>query len=138
MMEGYWVLADFELCRIKDHAAQVVSDEKYAKRHELFPDDTPSTKEGYFIREIFDGKDSICSFHNLLNKRKGLFTPAAAKTAVRSVHSNSRPDLLSNSAFLDGFRGKTGVAPRIQAEEVLTFTTQPTMPQQHKLLSLHS
>jgi len=54
---------------MKDHAAQSVSDEKFAQRQERFPEDPPTTKEAYFIREIFDG----------------LFTPAAAKTAVRWI-----------------------------------------------------
>jgi len=38
---------------MKDHAASVVSDEAFAKRHETFPSDTPDTKEGYYIRELF-------------------------------------------------------------------------------------
>jgi len=55
---------------IKNHAASVVSDEAFAKRHETFPDDTPDTKEGYYFRETFDG----------------LFpTKAAAETAVRWI-----------------------------------------------------
>ena len=54
--------------RIKDHAASVVSDEDFAKRAERWAEDTPDTKEAYFIRDIFDG----------------LFpSEAAAKTAVR-------------------------------------------------------
>jgi len=40
---------------IKDHAAAIVSDEVFAKRHEDFPVDTPDTKEAYFIRDIFRG-----------------------------------------------------------------------------------
>lgn len=40
---------------MKDHAASIVSDETFAKRTETFPLDTPETKEGYFIREIFAG-----------------------------------------------------------------------------------
>ncbi|KIJ44019.1 hypothetical protein M422DRAFT_169005 [Sphaerobolus stellatus SS14] len=55
---------------IKAHAESVVSDEAFAKRAETFPVDTPDTKEGYFIREIFEG----------------LFpTEAAARTAVRWI-----------------------------------------------------
>ena len=41
---------------MKAHAASVVSDEAFAKRKETFPVDTPDTKEGYYIREIFQGK----------------------------------------------------------------------------------
>jgi len=40
---------------IKDHAESIVSDEAFARRHEIFPDDTPDTKEGYYIRETFEG-----------------------------------------------------------------------------------
>jgi len=40
---------------MKDHAAGIVSDEAFANRAETFQVDTPETKEGYFIREIFDG-----------------------------------------------------------------------------------
>jgi asparagine synthase (glutamine-hydrolysing) len=46
---------------MKNHAAQVVSDEKFASRHKHFPEDTPNTKEAYYIREIFDGEfSSLC------------------------------------------------------------------------------
>ncbi|QRW26977.1 asparagine synthase [Rhizoctonia solani] len=55
---------------IKDHAASAVTDEAFANRHNAFPEDTPDTKEGYFIREVF----------------QGLFpTKAAASTAVRWI-----------------------------------------------------
>lgn len=43
-------------CRMKEHAGTVVSDEAFAKRHERWPANTPDTKEGYYIRDIFDGK----------------------------------------------------------------------------------
>ncbi|KZS99052.1 glutamine-hydrolyzing asparagine synthase [Sistotremastrum niveocremeum HHB9708] len=55
---------------IKDHAAAVVSDEKFAARATRFPSDTPDTKEGYYIRETFES----------------LFpSEAAASTAVRWI-----------------------------------------------------
>ncbi|KAL7283497.1 hypothetical protein ACG7TL_002930 [Trametes sanguinea] len=54
---------------MKDHAASVVSDEAFAKRAERWPENTPDTKEGYFIRDIFDS----------------LFPPAAAETVVRWI-----------------------------------------------------
>ncbi|KAF5365572.1 hypothetical protein D9758_003222 [Tetrapyrgos nigripes] len=40
---------------MKDHAASTVSDDAFAKRAERWPDNTPDTKEAYYIREIFDG-----------------------------------------------------------------------------------
>jgi len=46
----------FAYFRIKDHAESVVSDEAFASRAEKYPSDTPETKEGYFIREIFDSE----------------------------------------------------------------------------------
>ena len=57
---------------MKEHAAAVVSDEKFNERATRFPENTPDTKEGYFIREIFDS----------------LFpSEAASNTAVRLVPS---------------------------------------------------
>ncbi len=41
--------------RIKQHAAQVVSDQDFAKREERWSFDVPETKEAYLIRDIFDG-----------------------------------------------------------------------------------
>ena len=40
---------------MKEHAAQVVSDEAFAKRAERWSVDTPDTKEAYLIRDIFEG-----------------------------------------------------------------------------------
>lgn len=55
---------------IKNYAAEVVSDEAFAKRAEKWTTDVPDTKEAYLIRDIFDG----------------LFpSEAAAKTAVRWI-----------------------------------------------------
>jgi asparagine synthase (glutamine-hydrolysing) len=53
---------------MKDHAAQVVSDEDFAKRAERWPTSTPDTKEAYWIRDIFEGHFP---------------TEAAASTAIR-------------------------------------------------------
>lgn len=39
---------------MKDHAARVVSDEKFAEREKRYPIDTPDTKEAYMIRELFE------------------------------------------------------------------------------------
>lgn len=39
---------------IKDFTAEQVSDEKFEKRAERFPHDTPDTKEAYWIRETFE------------------------------------------------------------------------------------
>ncbi|KAH9951912.1 glutamine-hydrolyzing asparagine synthase [Amylocystis lapponica] len=55
---------------IKDHAASVVSDEAFKGSAERWPEQTPDTKEAYFIREIFDGLFPL---------------EAAAKTAVRWI-----------------------------------------------------
>lgn len=41
---------------MKDHAANIVSDEAFANRAERWPENTPDTKEAYLIREIFDSK----------------------------------------------------------------------------------
>jgi asparagine synthase (glutamine-hydrolysing) len=42
------------ISRMKDHAAASVSDEEFAKRAEKWQIDTPDTKEGYYIRQIFE------------------------------------------------------------------------------------
>lgn len=44
------------ISRMKEHAATVVSDDAFAKRAERWPEDTPDTKEAFFIRDIFDSK----------------------------------------------------------------------------------
>jgi asparagine synthase (glutamine-hydrolysing) len=77
------------LNRIKDHAASAVSDAAFEQRFERWPDNTPDTKEGYFIRDIFDGEPNYVHSVNVnLFKyiRLGLFPgESAAKTAVRFV-----------------------------------------------------
>jgi asparagine synthase (glutamine-hydrolysing) len=48
------VVADLGIGRIKDHADSVVSDEAFSKGGERWAD-APTTKEAYFIRQLFDG-----------------------------------------------------------------------------------
>ncbi|KAG8858521.1 asparagine synthetase [Tulasnella sp. 330] len=55
---------------IKDYAATHVSDEAFDRRHETYPEDTPDTKEGYYIRETFESHFP---------------SKAAAETAVRWI-----------------------------------------------------
>jgi len=55
---------------IKDAAANLVSDDAFAKREERWSLDTPDTKEAYYIRELFDGLYP---------------SETAAKTAVRWI-----------------------------------------------------
>jgi len=55
---------------MKKHAAQVVSDEAFAKRAEKWTFDVPDTKEAYLIRDIFDGTEEwpyvwLMLFNNL-------------------------------------------------------------------------
>ncbi|TFK76529.1 asparagine synthase [Pluteus cervinus] len=40
---------------IKDHATSTVSDDSFTDRATRWPQDTPDTKEAYYIREIFEG-----------------------------------------------------------------------------------
>jgi hypothetical protein len=42
--------------RLKDHAERAISDEIFGKRTERWPEETPDTKEAYFIRDIFDSE----------------------------------------------------------------------------------
>ncbi|BGP22606.1 asparagine synthase [Rhodotorula toruloides] len=55
---------------LKDHAAQVVTDEQMASAPQRWSLDTPETKEAYFIRQIFESHFP---------------SEAAAKTAVRWI-----------------------------------------------------
>ncbi|BGO97484.1 asparagine synthetase [Rhodotorula toruloides] len=55
---------------LKDHAAQVVTDEQMASAAQRWSLDTPETKEAYFIRQIFESHFP---------------SEAAAKTAVRWI-----------------------------------------------------
>lgn len=80
---------------MKAHAEATVSDVDFAKRAERWPVDTPDTKEGYYIREIFESKFFLSIllywlithyFDYLIYQTIGHFpTQAAAKTAVRWV-----------------------------------------------------
>jgi asparagine synthase (glutamine-hydrolysing) len=55
---------------LKDHADRAIADEIFEKRSERWPEDTPDTKEAYFLRDLFDSL-----FHS----------ETAAKTAVRWI-----------------------------------------------------
>ena len=74
---------------MKEHAAQVVSDEEFAKREEKWSFDVPDTKEAYFIREIFDGTNKwphLIFWRMFANSILGLGlfpSETAARTAVR-------------------------------------------------------
>jgi asparagine synthase (glutamine-hydrolysing) len=41
---------------LKDQAERSIPDEIFEKRSERWPEDTPDTKEAYYIRDLFDGK----------------------------------------------------------------------------------
>ena len=72
---------------MKEHAAQVVSDEAFAKRAEKWSFDVPDTKEAYFIRDIFDSTNKyphLLFWLMIQFFAIGLFpSETAAKTAVR-------------------------------------------------------
>ena len=75
---------------LKGHAESAVSDEDFARRAERWPEGTPDTKEGYYIRDVFDGALlSTSSFFAVVIQSflcLGLFpSKAAAKTAVRWI-----------------------------------------------------
>ena len=42
--------------RLKDHAERAIPDEIFETRSERWPEDTPDTKEAYFIRDTFDSE----------------------------------------------------------------------------------
>ena len=41
---------------MKGHADRAITDERFAKRSERWPDNTPDTKEAYYIRDVFDSE----------------------------------------------------------------------------------
>jgi len=41
---------------LKDHADRAIADEIFEKRSERWPEDTPDTKEAYFLRDLFDSE----------------------------------------------------------------------------------
>ena len=70
---------------MKAHAERAILDEMFEKRSERWPEDTPDTKEAYFIRDLFDG-ELFGAFRGLCRPHcfTGLFhSETAAKTAVR-------------------------------------------------------
>jgi hypothetical protein len=42
--------------RLKDHAENSIPDEIFEKRFERWPEETPDTKEAYYLRDIFDSE----------------------------------------------------------------------------------
>ena len=42
--------------RLKNQAERAIPDEIFEKRSERWPEETPETKEAYFIRDIFDSE----------------------------------------------------------------------------------
>lgn len=77
------------LDRMKEHAAEIVTDEQFETRAERWPKDTPDTKEAYYIRQIFDGLffplSSLAHQSNLGDDPDLFPSPAAAETAVRWI-----------------------------------------------------
>ncbi|KAK7043595.1 asparagine synthetase [Paramarasmius palmivorus] len=124
---------------MKDHAAAVVSDEQFEKRAERWPEDTPDTKEAYYIREIFDGNPN------------SLFTPSTCSQGFSSSKHNSQPKqqlaLLFGELHIDstggssnstivGYPVATGDAPQIHQAEVSAFTTQHTNEIQRSMMMI--
>ena len=70
--------------RLKAHAENAIPDQLYEKRFDRWPVDTPSTKEAYYMRDIFDGElaqyansfrypvcvNLKCSSHRLVHVRR--------------------------------------------------------------------
>jgi hypothetical protein len=46
----------FRFFRLKDNAERAIPDEIFEKRSERWREETPDTKEAYFIRDIFDSE----------------------------------------------------------------------------------
>lgn len=41
---------------MKEHAECAIPDVMFEKRSERWPEDTPDTKEAYYIRDVFDSE----------------------------------------------------------------------------------
>ena len=114
--------------RLKAHAENAIPDELYEKRLERWPVDTPSTKEAYYIRDIFDSKlplefyyvyqTKIAFSHRLVHVRRRSENSRSVCTPLL-VEPAPWPWLIVN---IGGFRVETGVVPQTLAEGVLVFT----------------
>jgi len=56
---------------LKDHAERTIPGDMFEKRSERWPEDTPDTKEAYYLRDLFDSEiawysPSACSFTHIL------------------------------------------------------------------------
>ena len=60
--------------RLKDHAERAVLDEIFEKRSERWPEDTPDTKEAYFIRDLFDS-ELFSAFRRVCSPHRFRFVP---------------------------------------------------------------
>lgn len=99
--------------RIKDHAASVVSDEAFENRHSEFPVDTPDTKEGYFIREVFQGQPNH------------LFALISIRLPLTIQNPQACSRLLQQPRQLSaGSHAATGAAQPIPADAVSASTMQ--------------
>ena len=71
---------------MKEHAAEIITDEQFENRAEKWPKDTPDTKEAYYIRQIFEGRFFLSSQSFSSDIELDLFpSTAAAETAVRWI-----------------------------------------------------
>jgi hypothetical protein len=113
---------------MKEHAAAVVSDDAFAKRAERWPEETPDTKEAFYIREIFDSKYLSCQYLHLTRLHLGLYpSETAAKTAVRYGSFVRYIISMLTDLMIAGYLEATGVVQLIPADEVSRYTTRHTM-----------
>ena len=76
---------------MKAHAESVVSDADFAKRAERWAVDTPDTKEGYYIREIFESKSFLTSSKSILTSFLFLFLFLFISQLTRRVFGTKLP-----------------------------------------------
>ena len=51
-----WLTVGAPRLRLKDHAERSIPDEIFEKRFDRWLEDTPDTKEAYYLRDLFDGE----------------------------------------------------------------------------------
>jgi hypothetical protein len=113
---------------MKEHAAAIVSDSAFAKRAERWPEETPDTKEAFFIRDIFDGMYLFSQYSHFTGLHLGLYpSEAAARTAVRYGLSVLYLILMFTDLMIAGYLEATGVAQLIPADEASRYITRHTM-----------
>lgn len=114
------------VCRMKEHATTIVSDDAFAKRAERWPKETPDTKEAYFIRDIFDSKHPSIFKLTLMDRTRSVSFRDCCKDRCSVRPSSYLTRLHIHESTLAGYPEATGVVHQIPVAEASPFITQHT------------